>query len=113
MQPAMTGAATDSEAKAIQSAQAGSGCRRVSNVRIAPNRLNDQAQRPPPGTPGRLQQSRTNYLNRPTAQRGGSSLQRMVRLMWVSHVWQTTASVATETRTGKARQKPALAVPHK
>jgi len=32
---------------------------------------NDQAQRPPPETPGRLQQSRTNYLNRPTAQRGG------------------------------------------
>jgi hypothetical protein len=37
---------------------------------------NDQAQRPPPETPGRLQQSRTNYLNRPTAQRGGGSLQR-------------------------------------
>ena len=39
---------------------------------IAPN----AAQRPPPETPGRLQQSRTNYLNRPTAQRGGGSLQR-------------------------------------
>jgi hypothetical protein len=37
---------------------------------------NDQALRPPPETPGRLQQSRTNYLNRPTAQRGGGSLQR-------------------------------------
>lgn len=37
---------------------------------------NDQAQRPPPETPGRLQQSRTNYPNRPTAQRGGGSLQR-------------------------------------
>jgi hypothetical protein len=37
---------------------------------------NDQAQRPPPETPGRLQRSRTNYLNRPTAQRGGGSLQR-------------------------------------
>jgi len=37
---------------------------------------NDQAQRPPPETPGRLQQSLTNYLNRPTAQRGGGSLQR-------------------------------------
>ena len=37
---------------------------------------NDQAQRPPPETPGRLQQSRTNYLNRSTAQRGGGSLQR-------------------------------------
>jgi transposase len=35
---------------------------------------NDQAQRPPPETPGRLQQSRPNYLNRPTAQRGGGSL---------------------------------------
>jgi RNA-directed DNA polymerase len=30
---------------------------------------------PPPETPGRLQQSRPNYLNRPTAQRGGGSLQ--------------------------------------
>jgi hypothetical protein len=39
-------------------------------------RANDQAQRPPPETPGRLQQSLTNYLNRPTAQRGGGSLQR-------------------------------------
>jgi hypothetical protein len=39
-------------------------------------RTNDQAQRPPPETPGRLQQSRANYLNRPTAQRGGGSLQR-------------------------------------
>jgi hypothetical protein len=37
---------------------------------------NDQAQRPPPETPGRLQQSLTNYLHRPTAQRGGGSLQR-------------------------------------
>ncbi len=37
---------------------------------------NDQAQRPPPETPGRLQQSRPNYLNRPTARRGGGSLQR-------------------------------------
>ena len=37
---------------------------------------NDQAQRPPPETPGRLQQSLTNYLNRPPAQRGGGSLQR-------------------------------------
>jgi hypothetical protein len=32
---------------------------------------NDQAQRPPPETPGRLKQSLPNYLNRPTAQRGG------------------------------------------
>jgi hypothetical protein len=39
-------------------------------------RPNDQAQRPPPETPGRLQESRTNYLNRPPAQRGGGSLQR-------------------------------------
>src|SRR5881296_2018346 len=31
----------------------------------------DQAQRPPPETPGRLQESLKNYLNRPTAQRGG------------------------------------------
>ena len=37
---------------------------------------NDQAQRPPPETPVRLQQSLTNYLNRSTAQRGGGSLQR-------------------------------------
>jgi len=37
---------------------------------------NDQAQRPPPEPPDRLQESLTNYLNRPTAQRGGSSLQR-------------------------------------
>ena len=34
---------------------------------------NDQAQRPPPETPGRLQQSRPNYLNRPPAQRGGGA----------------------------------------
>ena len=40
---------------------------------------NDQAQRPPPETPGRLQQSLTNCPNRPTAQRGGGSLQRIVR----------------------------------
>jgi hypothetical protein len=39
-------------------------------------RPNDQAQRPPPETPGRLQQSLTNYPNRRTAQRGGGSLQR-------------------------------------
>ena len=32
---------------------------------------NDQAQRPPPETPGRLQESLPNYPNRPTAQRGG------------------------------------------
>jgi hypothetical protein len=38
--------------------------------------INDQAQRPPPETPGRLQQSLTNYPNRPTDQRGGGSLQR-------------------------------------
>jgi len=37
---------------------------------------NDQAQRPPPETPGRLQQSRTNYPNRPTDKRGGGSMQR-------------------------------------
>ena len=37
---------------------------------------NDQAQRPPPETPGRLQQSLPNYLNRSTARRGGGSLQR-------------------------------------
>jgi hypothetical protein len=37
---------------------------------------NDRAQRPPPETPGPLQQSLTNYLNRPTAQRRGGSLQR-------------------------------------
>jgi len=33
---------------------------------------NAQGQRPPPPeTPGRLQESLTNYPNRPTAQRGG------------------------------------------
>jgi hypothetical protein len=48
-----------------------------SSTRLAEtHRQNDQAQRPPPETPGWLQQSRTNYLNRPTAQRGGGSLQR-------------------------------------
>jgi hypothetical protein len=36
---------------------------------------NDQAQRPPPETPDRLQQSLTNYVSRPPAQRGGASLQ--------------------------------------
>jgi hypothetical protein len=41
-----------------------------------PSRIIDQAQRPPPETPGRLQQSLPNYPNRPTAQRGGGSLQR-------------------------------------
>jgi hypothetical protein len=44
------------------------------SVEVAPN---DQAQRPPPETPGRLQQSLTNHLNRSTAQRGGGSLQRI------------------------------------
>jgi hypothetical protein len=29
--------------------------------------INDHAQRPPPETPGRLQRSLTNFLNRPTA----------------------------------------------
>ena len=43
---------------------------------LTPIYVPDQAQRPPPETPGRLQQSRTNYPNRPTAQRGGGSLQR-------------------------------------
>jgi|SoiMethySBSTD1v2_1073268.scaffolds.fasta_scaffold1429756_2 hypothetical protein len=37
---------------------------------------NDQAQRLPPETPGWPQESLTNYPNRPTAQRGGGSLQR-------------------------------------
>jgi hypothetical protein len=37
---------------------------------------NAQAHRPPPKTFGRLQQSLTNYPNRPTALRGGGSLQR-------------------------------------
>jgi hypothetical protein len=37
---------------------------------------NNQAQRPPPETPGRLQESLTNYPNGPTAKRGGGSLQR-------------------------------------
>ena len=37
---------------------------------------NDQAQRPPPETPGWLQESLTDYLNRPTAWRDGDSLQR-------------------------------------
>ncbi len=32
-------------------------------------------QRPPPETPGRLQESQTNYPNRPTAQRGGAPQQ--------------------------------------
>jgi len=45
----------------------------VSALRIG---LTAQAQRPPPETPGRLQQSLPTYLNRPTAQRGGGSLQR-------------------------------------
>jgi hypothetical protein len=45
--------------------------KRVS-ARFSPN---DQAQRPPPETPRRLQQSLPNYLNRSTAQ-GGGSLQR-------------------------------------
>jgi hypothetical protein len=36
--------------------------------------VNDSAQRPPPDTPGRLQQSLTNYPNRPAAQR--AALQR-------------------------------------
>ena len=40
---------------------------------------NDQAQRQPPEKPGRPQESLTNYLNRPPAQRGGGSLQRSGR----------------------------------
>jgi hypothetical protein len=36
----------------------------------------DQVERPPPETLGRLQESLTNYPNRPTAQRGDGSLQR-------------------------------------
>jgi len=48
-------------------------CWIVHNGGLSPN---DQAQRPPPETPGRLQPSLPNYLNRPTAQRGGGSLQR-------------------------------------
>lgn len=35
-----------------------------------------KAQRPSPETPSRLQQSLANHPNRPTAQRGGGSLQR-------------------------------------
>jgi hypothetical protein len=46
----------------------------VAHARL--KRPNDQAQRSQPETPGRLQQSRPNYLNRPPAQRGGGSLQR-------------------------------------
>ena len=43
------------------------------SVRMMPNA---QAQRPPPETPVRLQQSLTNYLNRSTDRQGGGSLQR-------------------------------------
>ena len=42
---------------------------------------NDQAQRPPPETPGRLQKSRPNYLNRPPAQRGGRFAQRSLSVI--------------------------------
>jgi hypothetical protein len=35
-------------------------------------------QQPPPETPGRLEQSLTNYPNRPTAKRGAGSLDRFV-----------------------------------
>lgn len=45
----------------------------ISNRAMSPN---DRAQRPPQETAGRLQESLTNYLNRPTAQRRGGSLQR-------------------------------------
>jgi hypothetical protein len=38
-------------------------------------RSNDKAERPPPETPGRLQESLTICLNRPTVKRGGGSLQ--------------------------------------
>jgi hypothetical protein len=41
---------------------------------ITAMRSNAKAQRPPPETPGRLQESLKNYLNRPTALRGGGSL---------------------------------------
>lgn len=34
---------------------------------------NNPAQRPPPETPGRLREPLTNYLHRPTVQRGGGS----------------------------------------
>jgi hypothetical protein len=37
---------------------------------------NDQAQRPPPETPGRLQESLTNCLNHSPEKRGGGSLER-------------------------------------
>jgi len=47
-----------------------------SNIVISFMLPDDQAQRPPPETPGRLQESLTNYLNRPSAQRGGGALQR-------------------------------------
>src|SRR5262245_48555377 len=43
-------------------------------IRVMPP--NDKAQRPPPETPGRLQESLTNHPNRPAAQRGGGSLPR-------------------------------------
>jgi hypothetical protein len=48
----------------------------VQNCFIAPLPQNVQAQPPPPETPGRLQESLTNYPDRPTAQRGGGSPQR-------------------------------------
>jgi hypothetical protein len=55
---------------------AGSACNTVvARIRVREHAPNDQAQRPPPETPGRLQQSLTNWLNHPPAQRGGGSLQ--------------------------------------
>ncbi len=51
----------------------------MTNALMCAIRSNVQAQRPPPETPGRLQHSLRNYPNRPTAQRGGGSLQRPTR----------------------------------
>jgi len=42
----------------------------------------DQAQRPPPETPGRLEKPLTNYPNRPTAKRSGGSLLRPGWTIW-------------------------------
>jgi hypothetical protein len=50
--------------------------RSFANVRGVIIAAYDETQRPPPETPGRLQQSLTNYPNRPTAERGGGSLHR-------------------------------------
>jgi len=70
---ARTNAATPTPRIAMQATTDATNASFLNMARMTPN---DQTQRPSQETPGRLQESLTNYQNGSTAQRSGDSLER-------------------------------------